>query len=223
SERLNRGVDARVIEWEEHLALGINPLGDRQAQPPWNERRRQIHVDIVLFEAVFVADLEPVAEALGGEKGRSRALALDQRVGGKRSPMNDQGDLAGLYAGRRSDRAQSGEHAVLRRLRRGEDLRREAPFPRFQRDIGERAANVDAHPDCRRRCHAGALKPMFTSTRSKSARCAGRRRSSHRARDWRDPPPKVTSACPAWRSPCREIRAARPCWRGTGARSWLVR
>src|SRR5262249_56146819 len=73
SERLNRAVDARVIEWEEHLALCINPLADRQAQSPGNERRRQIHVDIVLLEAVFVAGLAPVPESPRGGAGRAGA------------------------------------------------------------------------------------------------------------------------------------------------------
>src|SRR5258708_5179064 len=59
------------------------------AQTAGHERRRQIHVEIVLFEAVFVADFEHVTKAFGREKGSSGALALDQRVGGKRGPMND--------------------------------------------------------------------------------------------------------------------------------------
>ena len=119
SDRLDRASNAQFIEWEEHLAVGINPLADRQAQPSGNERRRQIHIDIVLFEAIFVTDLEHVTEALGREKGSSGALALDQRVGRERRPMNDQGYLARLDAGLRSDRAQSGEHTLLRRLRGG--------------------------------------------------------------------------------------------------------
>ncbi len=88
-ECLDRASDARVIEREEHFAVRIDPLADRQAQPSGHERRRQIHVEIVLFEAVFVADFDHVTEAFGREKGSSGALALDQRVGGKRGPMND--------------------------------------------------------------------------------------------------------------------------------------
>ena len=58
-------------------------------------------------------------------------------------------DLAGRDSRLGSDRAQSGEHARFWGLCRGEDLCRESPLGRFQRDVGERAADVDADPDCR--------------------------------------------------------------------------
>jgi hypothetical protein len=153
-ERLDRARHAGLIEREENLALRINPLAHRQAQPPGDQRRRQVDIDVVLLEPIFVPDLEHIAEPFGGEKGSSGALALDQRIGGERRPMHDQPDLAGLDSRLGCDRAQSSEHARFRRLRGGEDLYRESPLGRFQRDIGERAADVDADPDCGRRCHA---------------------------------------------------------------------
>src|SRR5262249_57749359 len=87
-ERLDRTGDAGFIEWDQHLPLRIDPLADRQAQPARNGRRRQIDVDVVLLEAVFVADLHHVAEALGGEKRGSGALSLDERIGGERRALD---------------------------------------------------------------------------------------------------------------------------------------
>src|SRR6516225_2862584 len=107
-ERVDRTGDARFIEWDQQLPLRIDPLGDRQAQPARNERRRQIDVDVVLLEAVFVADLDHVAEALGGEKRGPGALALDERIGGERRAMDDHADFAGLDTRLGRDRAQSG-------------------------------------------------------------------------------------------------------------------
>jgi len=153
-ERVDRTGDARFIEWDEHLPLRIDPLADGQAQPARNERRRQIDVDVVLLEAVFVADLDHVAEALGGEKRGPGALALDERIGGERRAMDDHADFAGLDTRLGRDRAQSGQHALFRGVRRGQNLRRKAPRADFQRHVGERAADIDAEPDCRGGCHA---------------------------------------------------------------------
>src|SRR5262249_60016828 len=130
-ERLDRTGDAGFIEWDQHLPLRIDPLADRQAQPARDERRRQIDVDVVLLEAVFVADLHHVAEALGGEKRGSGALALDERIGGERRAMDDHAYLTGLDAGPARDRAQSGQHALFWGVRRGQNLRRKAPLAGF--------------------------------------------------------------------------------------------
>src|SRR5262249_39573442 len=48
-ERLDRPGDARFVERDQHLAVRIDPLADRQAQPARNERRRQIDIDVVLL------------------------------------------------------------------------------------------------------------------------------------------------------------------------------
>jgi len=160
SERIDRPGNAGFVEREEHLALRIDALAHRQAQPARNERRRQVDVDVVLLEAVFVADLDHVAESFGGEKRGSGALALDERIGGERRAMDDHADLAGRDAGLGRDRTQGGEHALFRRVRRGQDLPGKPPLADFQRHVGERAADVDADPDCGGGCHACALKPL---------------------------------------------------------------
>ena len=60
---------------------------------------------------------------------------------------------AGSNAGLADDRAQDRQHALLRRARRGQDLSRVTALAELQRDVGERAADVDAEPDCGLRCH----------------------------------------------------------------------
>jgi sorbitol-specific phosphotransferase system component IIBC len=63
-------------------------------------------------------------------------------------------------AGLGRDRAQCGEHALFRRVRRGQDLRCKPALADFQRHVGERAADIDAEADCGGGCHACALKPL---------------------------------------------------------------
>ena len=130
-ERLDRAHHAGFIERDENLALRIDPLAHRQPQPPRDQRRRQVDIDVVLLEPIFVPDFEHVAKSFGGEKGGSGALALDQRIGGERCPMDDQADLASLDSRLGNHRAQGGEHARFRRLRGGQNLLRESPLGRF--------------------------------------------------------------------------------------------
>jgi hypothetical protein len=63
-----------------------------------------------------VPDLEHVAKPFGSEKGGSGALALDQRIGGERRPMDDQADLAALAITERkaASTPASGACAVVR-------------------------------------------------------------------------------------------------------------
>src|SRR5262249_32496604 len=97
---------------------------------------RQVDIDVVLLETVLMPDFEHVAEAFGGEKRGFRALALDQRIGGERRAVNDQVYLPRRHVRFGSDRAQRGEHALFRRLRRGQNLCRKSPLAHFQRDVG---------------------------------------------------------------------------------------
>ena len=79
----------------QHVPLSVDALADRQAQPARHQRRRQVDVDVVLLEPVFVADLDHVAKAFGGQQRGLGALALDQRVGRKRGAVDDESTSAG--------------------------------------------------------------------------------------------------------------------------------
>src|SRR5581483_920480 len=100
---------------------------------------------------VLAADLEHVLEAGGGdERGRS-TLALQDEVGRDRRAVEDAGDIA---AGKPRDLQHLGNAVaetaggVVRRRRR---LRGPEPSGGGieQRDVGERAARVDADDDAR--------------------------------------------------------------------------
>jgi hypothetical protein len=140
--------------------LRIDPFADRKAQSTGNERRRQIDIDVILLEPVFVPDLEHVAEAFRREKGGPRALSLNQRIGGESRPVNDEAYLSRLDSRPGMDRTQYGEHALFRRLRRRQDLCRKSAPACFQGYVGESAADIDADPDCRRGGHAQTLKRL---------------------------------------------------------------
>lgn len=147
-ERLERPGDTRLVERHEHVALCIDALGDRQTQAPRHQRRRQVDVDIVLFEAVLVTDLDDVPKAFGCQKRGLRTLALDQRVGGERGAVDDHPHVRRRGVRLAHHIAQGGEHALFGRPGRGQHLGGEALGPALERHIGERAADVDAEPHC---------------------------------------------------------------------------
>src|SRR6516164_5130488 len=82
--------DAGLVERHQHLALRVDALAHGQSQPARNERRRQIDIDVVLLETVFVPDLNDVTEPLGGQKGGLGPLPLYQRIRSERRAMDDQ-------------------------------------------------------------------------------------------------------------------------------------
>ncbi len=64
-ERFGEGRDPGLVERHQHPAFRVDALAHRKAQPARDQWRGQVDVDIVLLEAVFVADLDRVAKALG--------------------------------------------------------------------------------------------------------------------------------------------------------------
>src|SRR5262249_58216195 len=82
-ECCDRRIQALRVEWHQHLALRVDTLLHRQPQPPRHQGRRQIDVDVVLLEAILVADLDDVAEALGRQQRGLGPRSLDTllRVG----------------------------------------------------------------------------------------------------------------------------------------------
>src|SRR5260221_14370470 len=60
----------RFVERRHYPALRVDALLDAPAPTPRYQRRRQIDVDVVLLEAVLVADLARGPEGLGGGGGR---------------------------------------------------------------------------------------------------------------------------------------------------------
>ena len=120
----------RLVERQQHVALAHRCARAREAQAARHQRRRLLDEDVVLLEAVLVADLERVAKAFGGDQRRPRALALDQRVGGERRAVDDEVDRRRRDARPRDDaRACPPSTPASGAARRGEHLGRERRPP----------------------------------------------------------------------------------------------
>ncbi len=165
-QRRDRGREARRVERHQHVAMRVDALAHRKAQPARHQRRRQVDVDVVLLEPILVADLDHVAEALGGEQRGPGALALDDGVGRERRAVHDQVHVRRRDAGLGRDRAQGRDHGFLGCARRGERLRREAAVAHFQRHVRERAADVEAEADAGGGCHTRELALRRNATSS---------------------------------------------------------
>ncbi len=133
-----------LVKRDEDPAAGIDALAHRIAQPAGDERRGQVDIDVVLLEPVLVPDLDRVAEALGGNEGGLGALTLDDCIGRQRRAMDDDRQISRRQRGFLQDRADGFENGTLRGLWSGQDLDAVAAPVRFERDVCERAADIDA-------------------------------------------------------------------------------
>jgi hypothetical protein len=141
---VNGAVHVRLVERDQHAPARIDALAHRKAQAAWDERRRQIDADVVLLEAVLVADLDGVTKPQRRDQRGSGALALDERVGGERRAVNDDRKRR-RREGRLGEHGRYGrEHAALGRIRDGENLAGEAPAAALERDIREGPSDIDA-------------------------------------------------------------------------------
>ncbi len=93
-----------------------------------------------MVEALLVALLDDVAEALRGDEGGLRPLALDQRIGGERCAVDEDGDILRLRPEASSTSLDALDHAQFRRVGGGEDLAAPALRAVFQHDVREGAA-----------------------------------------------------------------------------------
>jgi len=128
--------------------LCIDTLAHWKTQSPRHQGRRQIDVDVVLLEAVFVADFDHVAKTFSGQQRSLGALALDHRIGRKRRAVDNQPDLSRRYACRPRHDIKRRKHASLRRPRGGQRLGGEPAFADLERHVSKRAADIEAEPDC---------------------------------------------------------------------------
>ena len=103
------------VERLQLLSLGADPAFDREAVLAWDERRRQLQVEIILLEAVLRAHLDHVAEPLGRDQRGLGAAALDQRVGGKRRSVDHHADIGQTDTGIARHDLDAVEYALLGR------------------------------------------------------------------------------------------------------------
>ncbi len=145
-EAVGQRSNAVLVERHQHPAARVHPLAHREAQAARHERRRQVDIDVVLLEPVLVADLDRIAEALGRQQCGLGAFALDDRVGRESRPVNDDRQFGGCERRFPQHDADRFEDGALRRRRGGQDLGAVAASARFERNIGERAADIYTEP-----------------------------------------------------------------------------
>ena len=102
-----------LVERRLDAAVVAQPLADLEAQVAGDEQRRLVGLQVVEIRPVLAADLEQVAEALGGDEAGRDAAVLDQRVGGDRGAVAEIGDL-GRRGLRRRARPSSTPRAMAR-------------------------------------------------------------------------------------------------------------
>ncbi len=157
--------DIRLVERRDDCPLRVHPLGDAPAPAARHQRRRQVDVDVILLEAVLVADLDGVAKPLGGDQRGPCALALDQSVGRQGRAVDDDADIGGGELRRLQHDGDRLDDAALGRARGGQHLGAEATPPELERDIREGAANIDAETRFAVRLHGVSCHLGVVSTK----------------------------------------------------------
>ena len=137
-----------LVERPRDAAVGVEPLRDLPPQVARHEGRRGLDEEVVHVVAPLVADLQGVAEPHGREERGAGPLALDQRVGGQRRPVDDRAHLRDGHLRLPEERDDARLHAVGGVLGRGEHFPHAQSPGGFVHDdeIRERAADVDAEP-----------------------------------------------------------------------------
>ena len=117
------------------------------AQVPGHQGGGLLPVDVVEPVHPHAADLENVAEALGGDEPGGRAGAGDDGVGGHRRPVGEGPDRRGRHSVLGEGLGHALPDGGIEVRRRGEDLLRHRPAPRrHQHDVRKGAAYIHAHP-----------------------------------------------------------------------------
>ena len=140
-------LDRRLVQGHQHPTVHVDPLGHRQPALARHQRGRLLEHDVVLVVAALVADVEHVAEALGGHERGERALALDDRVGRERGAVDEQPHCAGVRARAHEHVVHPGEHRLVRGARCGEDLGGGESIAMLEHDVGEGAADIHSNSE----------------------------------------------------------------------------
>ena len=137
--------DGRFIQVLQHPATVIHPFAHSKAQRARYQRWIAVGIEVVLVEAVFVADLQGIAMALGGDERSAGATALDQSIGGKRGAVGDEGHI-GRYCRGLREHLRDALHESLGWISRGGQYFGGIPCcPDLQNCVGKSAADVDGN------------------------------------------------------------------------------
>ena len=138
-----------LVEGQDDLALGVDPLADLTPQRPAHEGTRRLELQVVEVVADLAAHLERVAKAARGHVAHPCARALDDRVGDERRAVHQAVELVGIGAGLPEQAREAGKDRLARVVGCGEPLARVDQVPQLvdQDEVGEGPADVDADAD----------------------------------------------------------------------------
>ena len=151
-ERAAKAFELGHLERRQHLAVGVDPLIDLEAQRPRHQRFGQDHEQVVDVVAHLLAHLEDVAKAFGGDQRCDGALAFDQGVRDQRRPMDRTLHRTPARTRGRQQLAPALHHRprwVIRRRRRL-IARDRACFRVDQYEVGERTTDIEPETVTRR-------------------------------------------------------------------------
>ncbi len=168
------------------------PLRDLEAQFARDQHRRLIGLHVVELGALLAADLQEVAEAIGGDEPGRRAAVLDQCVGRNRGAVSEVADVGRTGADALDRLGDALRDAAGRVVRRGRDLP-DLDMPRIlvkQAHVGERASGIDTHAPGHRRHPFSELLMRLRAARSRAPVACAPHAHKVRARH----PPRVLDA-----------------------------
>ena len=154
-DALREALHRALVQRQQHAAIGGEALGDLEAQRARHQRHRPVDHQVIMVEALLVALLDDVAEALGSDEGGAGPLALDQRIGGQRRAVDEDANVLGLEARSLQHQPETLDDAQFGGVSRGQHLAGPALGPVLQHDVGEGAANVGGEFRCS--CHGDWL------------------------------------------------------------------
>ena len=130
------------IQGDQNIAIDGQAFADGQASVAWHQWRGAIDAQIIVIKSLFIALLDHIAKALGGDESRGGTFAFDQGVGGEGCAMNADGDIGRLDGGFGDKICSPFQHGHFRCLRGGEEFTTPALFAIFKDNVGESATNV---------------------------------------------------------------------------------
>ena len=151
AEPLHTPAHRVLVERQEHLAVEVDALGDRDARPAARDGRRRGVARIPDLFLVHPTHLDLVAVPFGDQQARLGAVHLDHRVVGGRGAVHEDVDVAAQL--RDGDPEPGGElleplHHAGRLVveRRVGLVERDVTCRGHADDVGERAADVHTDP-----------------------------------------------------------------------------
>ena len=162
-----RGFD---VEFADHVALRIDPLGNAARVGERGQRIGLFHVDPAEQRTgrPSLGQVQRVFEALGDEEAHAGAFALEHRIGGDGRSVQDKFDITRRDAGLFADEPHAlgdADRLILGRRRRLGLIR---PLRDFivQQQVGECASHIDAES------HSHPLLDRHSDTSATVIACA---------------------------------------------------